>query len=436
MSDIIEFKSDFLSERYKRINHKSGLTVYVFPKDRITSCAILATEYGSVDNCFYSRDDGKYIKVPEGIAHFLEHKMFDNEDGTNIDDLFSALGADPNAYTSWEETGYFFTCSDNFYESLALLLRFVTHPYFTPESIAKEQGIIGQEIAMGDDDPYDRCYMNMVRGLYEKNPVRLEIAGTKRSIARIDAELLYKCHKNFYSPSNMVLITCGNVDDDKVIKTVDKELSCYADQITEPPLRKYPSDKKRVAERYVEASMQVERPMFCIGFKDSNAPTDHKERRRKQIIAELVTGTVFSSSGTLYSNLFKRGIMTTPFNYGEEYGKTYSFCYAGGECDDPDLLLWEIKKYISKIKKNGISAEDFNRRKKMIYSSDIKLYDSTWDIANALFDNAFWDVDIFSDAKTVEEIDIEEANAYIRENFREDRITYSVIIPDEGERIK
>ena len=215
MSKLTEFKNDFLGEKYTKIDHPSGLTVYVFPKDRMTSWAILGTEYGAVDNYFYSEEDGKFIKVPAGIAHFLEHKMFDNEDGTNIDDLFSRLGADPNAYTAWEETGYFFNCNDNFYEALSLLIKFVTTPYFTEESIAKEQGIIGQEIAMCEDDPYDRCYLNMMKGLYERTPVRLDIVGSQNSIAKITPELLYKCHKTFYDPSNMVLVVCGKVDTDR-----------------------------------------------------------------------------------------------------------------------------------------------------------------------------------------------------------------------------
>lgn len=427
-----EYKSDFLCENYCRIEHDSGLRVYVFPKDRMTSCAIFATEYGSVDNCFFSQEDGKYIKVPEGIAHFLEHKMFDNEDGTNIDDIFSKLGADPNAYTAWEETGYFFTCNDNFYESLALLVRFVTHPYFTKESIEKEQGIIGQEITMGDDDPYDRCYMNMVKCLYEKNPVRIDIAGSERSISKITEDLLYKCHKTFYDPSNMVLIACGRVEADRVMEVIDKELTAFVGKNDRSPiLRKYPKDKKSVFKDRIACNMQVERPMFCIGFKDSDAPKDTVQRRRRQIISEMVIGTLFASSGKLYSDLFKRGIMTTPFNYGEEYGKTYSFCYVGGECDTPDLLLSEITKYIEKIKNEGIDKTDFERRRKMIYSSDIKLFDSTWDIANAMFDNAFWDIDIFSDAKTVEDITLEEANAFLREVFKKDRIAVSVIEPYE-----
>ena len=427
-----EYKSDFLCENYCRIEHDSGLRVYVFPKDRMTSCAIFATEYGSVDNCFFSQEDGKYIKVPEGIAHFLEHKMFDNEDGTNIDDIFSKLGADPNAYTAWEETGYFFTCNDNFYESLALLVRFVTHPYFTKESIEKEQGIIGQEITMGDDDPYDRCYMNMVKCLYEKNPIRIDIAGSERSISKITEDLLYKCHKTFYDPSNMVLIACGRVEADRVMEVIDKELTAFVGKNDRSPiLRKYPKDKKSVFKDRIACNMQVERPMFCIGFKDSDAPKDTVQRRRRQIISEMVIGTLFASSGKLYSDLFKRGIMTTPFNYGEEYGKTYSFCYVGGECDTPDLLLSEITKYIEKIKNEGIDKTDFERRRKMIYSSDIKLFDSTWDIANAMFDNAFWDIDIFSDAKTVEDITLEEANAFLREVFKKDRIAVSVIEPYE-----
>ena len=169
--------------------------------------------------------------------------------------------------------------------------------------------------------------------------------------------------------------------------------------------------------------------MFCIGFKDSDASLDMTLRRRNQIIAELVTGIVFSASGKLYSDLFKRGIMTTPFNYGEEYGKTYSFCYAGGECDDPELLIKEIAQYLEELKKEGIDRADFERRRKIIYASDIKLYDSTWDISNALFDNAFWNIDIFSDSETVKDITLEEANEFLRKTFVEKRMTYSVVEP-------
>ena len=424
-----EYRNDLLGEKYFKIDHESGLSIYVFPKDRMTSCAILATEYGSVDNSIYDEKSGKYIKVPEGIAHFLEHKMFDCEDGTNVDSVFSKLGADPNAYTAWEETGYFFTCNDNFYESLTELVRFVMTPYFTDESIEKEQGIIGQEIAMCDDDPYDRCYMNMVKGLYERIPVRLDIAGSQRSIQKITKELLYKCHETFYTPSNMVLIACGDVDADRVVETVDRELSRLGVEFKTAPARKYPRERKSSYKKRMSCETQVERPMFCIGFKDSDAPCDFVQRRREQIIAEMVSGIVFSASGKLYSDLFKRGIMTTPFNYGEEYGKTYSFCYAGGECDDPELLLEEIKKYLEKLKKEGIDKTDFERRKKVIYASDIKIYDSTWDITTALFDNAFWKIDIFSDAETVKDITLDEANGFLRKVFKEERMTFSVAEP-------
>ena len=433
MSKLTEFKNDFLGEKYTKIDHPSGLTVYVFPKDRMTSWAILGTEYGAVDNYFYSEEDGKFIKVPAGIAHFLEHKMFDNEDGTNIDDLFSRLGADPNAYTAWEETGYFFNCNDNFYEALSLLIKFVTTPYFTEESIAKEQGIIGQEIAMCEDDPYDRCYLNMMKGLYERTPVRLDIVGSQNSIAKITPELLYKCHKTFYDPSNMVLVVCGKVDAIKIIETVSKELKGFDGKENKKIKRKYPIERKSVCKQRVEGRMHIERPMFCIGFKDSDAPTDSISRRRRQITAELVAGTLFSASGKLYSDLFKRGVMTTAFNYGEEYGKCYSFCYVTGECDSPDTLVSEIEEYIEKLKIEGIDKTDFERRRKMIYSSDIKLYDSTWDIASAVFDNAFWGIDIFTDAKTVEEITLEEANELLRSLFKKDRMTVSVMYPNEDE---
>jgi predicted Zn-dependent peptidase len=269
----------------------------------------------------------------------------------------------------------------------------------------------------------------MVRGLYEKNPVRIDVVGSSESISKINTDLLCKCHRTFYNPSNMVLITVGNVDADKVMEAVDRELGRIGYDKEPKLMRKYPKERKSAYKDRVNYEMHVERPMFCIGFKDSDAPEDKVSRRRRQIVAEIVTGVLFSNSGELYNDLFKRGIMTTSFTFGEEYGKTYAFCYAGGECDDPDLVLDEIKKHLDKIKKYGLNKAAFDRRQKMTFASDIKIYDSTWDIANALFDNAFWGVDIFRDSATVGDITLDEANAFVKEALRNDRISFSVIYP-------
>ena len=186
MSKIIEYKDERIGEKYYKIAHESGISVFVFPKDRQSSCAILSTEFGSLNNVIIEKN-GKTLQLPNGIAHFMEHKMFDNENGENVDDVFSSLGADPNAYTSWDHTAYFFTCTSGeaFYECIENLVDFVKKPYFTERSVDKERGIIEQEIAMCEDDPYDRCFYGMMKGLYKKHPVRIEVIGSKASISQI-----------------------------------------------------------------------------------------------------------------------------------------------------------------------------------------------------------------------------------------------------------
>ena len=430
MNNVEVFENALLGEKYYKFEHKSGLKVFVFPKDRQSASAILATEFGSIDNT-YIDENGNEVSLPDGIAHFMEHKMFDNESGDSVDDIFSRLGADPNAFTSWDKTGYIFTCSsaECIYEALGELINFVTKPYFTDESVEKEQGIIGQEIAMCEDDPYDRCFNGMVRGLYENHPIRIEIVGSADSIAKITPKMLYDCHKRFYSPSNMALVVSANVDPESVMRIVDERLGDI--RPAEKVIHKYPSERKGAYKKKIEYKMAVERPIFSIGFKDSLAPTDPILRKKRQMTCELLTGVVFSSSNSLYSSLFKRGIMTSPFSYGEDYGKSFAMCWASGECDDPELLINEVKKYIKNLKRRGISAEDFERRKKIIYASDVKTYDFTWDTANALFDNAFTGVDIFEEEKLLKEITLDDANTLLRELMRERNMTVSVILPNE-----
>ena len=430
MNNLTEFNNAFLGEKYYKIEHPSGLKIFVFPKERQSTYTILATEFGSIDNTFLD-ESRKTVTLPDGIAHFMEHKMFDNGDDETVDDKFSMLGADPNAFTSWEKTGYVFSCNsgDNFYECLAELINFVTTPYFTEKSVDKEQGIIGQEIAMCEDDPYDRCFYGMTRGLYEKHPLRIDVVGSQDSIAKITPEMLYECHRRFYALSNMALVICGDVDLDRTLSVVDSLIGGASP--SEPVRRYYPEERSGSYNSRVEMKMSVERPLFCIGFKDPDAPTDPLLRRKRQITAEILTGVIFSSSNSLYSSLFKRGIMTSPFGYGEEYGKSYAFCWASGECDDPDAVCGEVVAYIENLKNQGIDKADFERRKKMIYASDIKMYDSTWDIANALFDNAFTGVDIFDESEILKSITLEEANELLCEMLRESNMTCSVILPNE-----
>ena len=282
---------------------------------------------------------------------------------------------------------------------------------------------------MCEDDPYDRCFLNLVGGLYKDNPVRIDVAGTVKSISDINADLLRLCHSRFYTPANMVLIVCGDIDAERVLSAVDSRFSAPEYQNSSKPRRAVPSDTGCAHKRNVSMDMAVERPMFCLGFKDSKAPADSVERRKREILAEILVGLIFSTSGDLYNDLYKRGVMTTPFTYGEEYGKTYSFLYAGGECDDPNALLSEILSAIERMKSEGVDRKDFERRKRMTYSSDIKLYDSPWDIASAILDDSLAGVELFGEAERIMSLNADDCDRLLRELFCEDNMTFSVVMP-------
>ena len=215
--NINEIKSDILNEKYYKINHPSGLTVYVLPKENYSSAyAVFGTKYGSIDTRFKRSDSDKWTEVPEGIAHFLEHKLFESED-LDAFERYAKTGASANAYTSFDKTCYLFQCSSNFKENLKILLDFVQNPYFTPQTVQKEQGIIGQEITMYYDVPGWMSTFNLLRCLYKNHPVRIDIAGTVDSIAQITDKLLYDCYNTFYNLHNMALVVVGNVTKDDVL---------------------------------------------------------------------------------------------------------------------------------------------------------------------------------------------------------------------------
>lgn len=198
-------KSERLGESYSVFHHPSGLDVLVWKMEGFTTTeAIFATKYGSIYNCFKTKDSKDFINVPEGIAHFLEHKLFENED-TDVFDLYAKTGANANAFTSFDETAYTFSCSENWEDSLEILLDFVQKPYFTEQSVAKEQGIIGQEIKMCADSPERQCFYNLLKALYVNHPIKIDIAGTVDTIAEITPDLLYECYYTFYNLHNMVL---------------------------------------------------------------------------------------------------------------------------------------------------------------------------------------------------------------------------------------
>ena len=259
------FESTALNEKYYKIAHSSGLTVFVYPKALSTAYVMFSTHYGSLERTFRT-DDGSFVTVPDGVAHFLEHKLFEEEDGSDAFAKFAPLGASANAFTSHEMTSYLFSTTDHLEEALTVLLDFVTHPFFTDENVKKEQGIIAQEIGMCEDDPNNRLYYALMRSLFRDHNIKIDIAGTVESIAEITPTTLYQCYRTFYSLSNMVLTVCGDISPEAVMDVVSRTLPEEKD--TKVIECTYPEETKEVASSRCDLSMSVATPLFALGIKD------------------------------------------------------------------------------------------------------------------------------------------------------------------------
>lgn len=324
----------------ERICHEvleNGLHIYVNPKPGFGKFfAFFATNYGGMDVRFQL--NGEWHDTPEGVAHFLEHKMFDTEDGNALQDL-AANGASPNAFTSNAITGYYFECTENFEENLKTLLSFVSIPWFTPESVDKEQGIIGQEIRMVEDDPNWRVYMNLTKCLYENHAIKISVIGTQESIARITDKTLYACHKAFYDPSNMVLTVAGDVEPEQIIK-IARELLPDGNQ---PIIARDHGEQEpdTAACSAAETEMAVATPMFLMGFKADPPSEQGQLKLRQALTGELACEALMGSSSSLYSKLYEQGLINKNFSAGYEDFPGGAFLVAGGESSDPEAVYRE-----------------------------------------------------------------------------------------------
>ena len=425
-----EFADKKLKEKYYKLKHKSGLDIYVFPKKMSSLYALFGTEYGSVDNCFRLKGDSEYITVPDGIAHYLEHRMFTQKDGSDITERFSEFGADSNAYTSFNKTVYLCSATDNFEEALTALFEFVTEPNFTEELVERERGIIIQEIKMTDDSPYSVGYRGLLEAMYQYNSARVDIAGTVESVSEITADMLNKCYNTFYNPLNMAAVVCGDIPPEKVMEIVDKSIP--KDFSAKEIERKYcDNEPKEVYKKLYEAYMEVSKPIFTIGVKDSNNISDPDKRMRKFVSMALLCELIFSRSGRLYNELFESGKITPDFDASYTSSKTFAYTLISGEADDPKEILEYIKKYISEF---TFTEAELERCKKVLYAEFVMDFDSTEEIANNMIDYIFEGFDLFEYGHIIEEITSDEIKTLIKNDFKDEYFAMSVIYPLEKER--
>ena len=407
--------------------HRSGVGVFVIPKkDFSKKYAIIGANIGSVNNHFYPLGESEPCRVPDGIAHFLEHKMFEQSDGTNAFDKFSIYGANANAYTSFTSTCYLFSCTKNFDECYEHLLSYVSDPYFTDENVSKEMGIIGQEIRMYDDDGDWRVMFNLLEAMYEKCPVNIDIAGTTESISKITKDTLYKCYNTFYNPSNMVICICGDVDIEKIGKITDKVMPNKKTGAKAVSI--FPDEKETVFKKEVTQNLSVAFPLFNIGYKDK-CGYEGNELLKNEIAAEILLLTIASKSSDLYTSLYEEGLINEEFSYDTMYENAFSCVMLGGESKNPTLTEEKITKYIKE--KNGVTKEEFDRAKKVIWGDYVRSYNNVEKVAGMFLRNILKGVNTLEIKEVFDSIDLDFVNNKYHTLFDDDKKSISIVYPNK-----
>ena len=384
---------------------------------------IWGTHYGSNDNKFVVPGETEAIEVPKGVAHFLEHKMFEQENGVNSLDKLTSIGVSANAYTTNDHTAYLYECTDNFYEALDEFMDYVQHPYFTDENVEKEKGIIGQEIKMYDDYPEWRVYLNALEAMYHVNPIKLDVTGTVETISHIDKDILYKCYNTFYNPSNMCLVVSGDFVPENLIEEIKKRL------IEKPQngeiKRIYENEPETIVQEKIEQKMQVTRPLFTMGIKC--IPPEQKEKVKIHIAIEIILNILVGESSDVYKELYQEGNMYNSPSISYEFGENYAHILISENANDPEMVYEKIKNKINEFKAKGIPIKDFERIKKMTYGEYIKEYDDVTMISRMFLSDFMKGINSFDYLEEIEIVDINFVNQVLRDNFKEDKMVLSVV---------
>lgn len=405
----------------------NGLHIYVSPKPDFQKCyAFFATNYGGMDMRF--RLNGEWVDTPAGVAHYLEHKTFDTKDGSAMQDL-AANGASPNAFTSSAMTGYYFDCTEKFEESLVVLLSFVSVPWYTQESVDKEQGIIGQEIRMTDDEPDSEVFYGMLEGLYSHSPIRTHILGTVESISHITADTLNLCHRAFYDPGNMVLCVAGNVDPARVASIAEEVLSREGHG---PVERDYgtPEPETATSSRW-DKEMAVSTPIFQLGFKDA-PPVRGENWLRWELTGDLACEALLGTSSPLYAALYEKGLLNESFGYGCEAYPGVAFLSAGGESRDPERVRDAVLQEAERIGQQGIDGDLFRRLKKALYGASVRALNSFENICVGQAEAHFRGYDPMTFPEQYASIKKEDVEAFIRRVVIAPKTTLAVVWPKGG----
>lgn len=419
---ILESKK--IGERAYIEELESGLKIVVIPKKNFNKkYAIVGIKFGSIDNCFINPKNNKRITIPDGVAHFLEHKMFEQKNGTNSLDTLTALGVNANAYTTDTHTAYLIECTDNFDEAYKELLNYVQNPYFTRENVNKEKGIICQEIRMYEDDPASRVYQNVLQCLYKNHPVRIDTAGTIDSVNSINKKILYDCYNTFYNPSNIVISLCGDFNPEEIIertKNMIVQKESYKDI-----KRIYPEEPEEINKSMIIEKMEISTPIFVIGIKDK--PKYGKEYVRKNIAIEILCNILIGNSSKLYKELYDNGEILSEITFEYQSSTDFAYLLLAGQSKEPEKVLSKFIKQIRSLKRKGIQEEEFERIKKKVYGGYITEYNEVSDIAKMFMIDCLEKVNTFDILDEFLTVNLDYIKEILNEVFMEKNIVISII---------
>ena len=421
--NIVKYiENEILGEGYYSIDHKSGLKILVYPKPEYTSTyAVFGTKYGSIDTRFKRSDRESFTEIPAGTAHFLEHKLFESEE-LDAFQRYAKTGASANAYTSFDRTCYLFTCTGHFKENFEILLDFVRHPYFTEETVQKEQGIIGQEIDMYKDSPEWECLFNLLECLYHKHPVKIDIAGTKDSIAQITAQMLFSCYETFYNLSNMALAVAGKTTVEEVLEIADRFLESDEDVTVQ---RAFEKEEEAIVKSYIEEKLPVGTPVFAFGYKENffNESCTLEEEIAMSLMLEIIAGQI----SPLYKELLDEGLINGSFSTEFFNGHNYAACLFSGESVNPPEVARKINSCIKALKEKGITEEQFETVRKKTYGKTVRAFTDIDTVANGLVVSHFENEELFSEFEVIKNLKLEFVNSLLQKCFDEDKAALSVV---------
>ncbi|MBM7610340.1 putative Zn-dependent peptidase [Lysinibacillus composti] len=403
----IEFNQLGETLYYKKLNN--GLDVYILPKKGFSKTFVtFTTKYGSIDRTFVPIGESEAITVPDGIAHFLEHKMFEKEEG-DVFQKFSESGASANAFTSFTRTAYLFSATDHIYTSTETLLNFVQEPYFTEKTVEKEKGIIGQEITMYDDQPDWRLYFGAIENMYHTHPVKIDIAGTIESIDKITADHLYTCYNTFYHPSNMLLFVVGNVDQTEMMAFIEDNQNKKEFPEPTPIERHFEEEPTDVAIKDRVLNMDVQKPKVYVGLKAKRVDLSGDEMLKHELAVQIALECLFGRASNFYTEVYEGGLIDESFAYDFSLEKGYGFALIGSDSKDPDKLVEAIKNELKKAEDPSyFDAEAVERIKRKKIGFFLRALNSMEFIANQFTRYEFNEMNLFDAVPTIEKITVED----------------------------